>query len=296
MGWVTEVNLAPGRCVDMKSLLLPFFDDDISQHAFDLSTRIVKPLNGYIEGFFALRRPLVITGDGPLLGEPYFSQFDEESRRLADRSRARFESCAAAQGLVLKGVSASDRPTAGWREIDDMAGQGVGSYGRLFDLIVVGRGFGHPWLDWQVMVESALFESGRPVLLTPANPGTTFGEHIVIAWNASTETARAVAFSMPLLSRARTVTIISIKGWGSWGPSGQELAIYLGHAGVHVTARTVEPNGRSPGVTILDECAGSGADLLLKGAYTQSRLRQLIFGGATRHILAEAQIPVLLAN
>jgi nucleotide-binding universal stress UspA family protein len=58
----------------------------------------------------------------------------------------------------------------------------------------------------------------------------------------------------------------------------------------------VDPVGRTPGVTILDECARTGADLLLKGAYTQSRLRQLIFGGATRHILAQAKIPVLFAN
>jgi nucleotide-binding universal stress UspA family protein len=58
----------------------------------------------------------------------------------------------------------------------------------------------------------------------------------------------------------------------------------------------IEPAGRTPAVTVLDECARCGADLLLKGAYTQSRLRQLIFGGATRHILAHGKIPVFFAN
>ena len=280
----------------MKTILLPFYDDDVSQHAFELSTRIVRPMNGYLEGLFVLRRPPIVDGDSHIFDESHFAQFNEECRRVADRTRTRFEVCAADQGLSFEAVSASGGPTAGWREIEGMEGQVVGSHGRLFDLIVVGREFGRPWLNWRVMVESALFESGRPVILIPETLSTTFGEHVVIAWNSSTETARTVAFSMPLLARARTVTVISVEGWGTPGPGGEELAVYLGRAGVPATARTVDPDGRSPGVTILDECARSGADLLLKGAYTQSRLRQLIFGGATRHILAQAQIPVLLAN
>ena len=278
----------------MKTILLPFYDDDVSQRAFELSARIVRPLNGYLEGLFVLRRPPIVDGD--LLSESHFAQFDEECRRVAALARMRFDACAAAQGLTVDAASASADATAGWREFEGVEGQIVGSQGRLFDLIVVGRDFGRPWLDWRVMVESALFESGRPVLLAPENPGTTFGEHVIIAWNSSTETARTVAFAMPLLARARSVTVLSVEGWGVPGPAGGELAVYLGRAGVRATARTVGPGGRSAGVAILDECSRNGADLLIKGAYTQSRLRQLIFGGATRHILAQAKIPVLLAH
>ena len=60
--------------------------------------------------------------------------------------------------------------------------------------------------------------------------------------------------------------------------------------------RTVTAGGRSPGEAVLDECAALGADLLVKGAYTQSRLRQLVFGGATRHIMMNAGLPVILAH
>jgi nucleotide-binding universal stress UspA family protein len=79
------------------------------------------------------------------------------------------------------------------------------------------------------------------------------------------------------------------------GSSGQDLTAYLARAGIAVTARTVARDERSPGETILAECARSGADLLIKGTYTQSRLRQLI-GGATRRVLAHAQLPVILAH
>lgn len=280
----------------MTTILLPFYDDDASQYAFELSTQLARQTNGYLEGLFVMRRPQIFEGDGDLLADSYFTQLNEECRRLADQARARFETCATDQGLAIEAVDASHGLAAGWREIEGVEAQVLGSHGRLCDLIVVGRKAGHPWLDWRVMAESALFESGRPVMLTPEKRSATFGEHVLIAWNSSTETARTVAFAMPLLLRARTVTVLSVEGWGSPGPSGKELAVYLARAGVPATARTVDPAASAAGETILLECARSGADLLIKGAYTQSRLRQLIFGGATRHILAQAQIPVVLAN
>lgn len=279
----------------MKTILLPFFDDDVSQQAFELSTRIVRPESGYVEGLFVLRRPPLIDGDSHVLDESHFALFDEESRRMAAQARTRFETCAAQQGLEITGANAKGLG-AGWCEIDGVEGQVVGSHGRLFDMIVVPRDFGKPWLNWLTLVESALFESGRPVLLTPAVTAPSFGENIAIAWNASTEMARTIAFAQPFLAQARSVTVICVKGWTIPGPSGDELAAYLARAGVPVTACMVDPAGRTPGAAILEECARRDVDLLLKGAYTQSRLRQLIFGGATRHILTHAKIPVLFAN
>lgn len=280
----------------MTTILLPFYDDDASQNAFELSARLVRETNGYLEGLFVMRRPHIYEGDGHVLAETYFTQFNEECRRLADQARARFEACAAGQGLAIEAVDASHGPAAGWREIDGVDAQVVGSHGRLCDLVVVGRQSGHPWMDWRVIAEAALFDSGRPVMIAPGTHSPTFGKHVIIAWNPSTETARTVAFAMPMLVRASTVTVLSLEGWGLPGPSGKDLAAYLARAGVPAAARTVDPAGRPPGETILDECARSGADMLIKGAYTHSRLRQLIFGGATRHILAHAQLPVVLAN
>jgi nucleotide-binding universal stress UspA family protein len=80
------------------------------------------------------------------------------------------------------------------------------------------------------------------------------------------------------------------------GPSGEDLARSLGRHGMPVRWRHVQPKSRTTGEVFLDEARESGADLLIKGAYTQSRLRQMIFGGATRHIIMEATMPVLLAH
>ena len=281
----------------MKTILLPFYDDAVARTAFDAAARLARRTNGYVEGLFVLRRPQILEGgDGDMLADTHFSEFQEECRRVADAARARFESCAAEQGLRLETPGTSEGAGVGWREIEGAEEQVAGAHGKLFDLIVVGRDFGRGWLNWRVIVESALFDSGRPVLVTPETLGPTIGENIVIAWNSSPEVARTVAFSMPLLSRARSVTVVSVEGWGSTEPSAKELAAYLSRAGVPATSRTLTTGGRAPAEAILAECSRSGADLLVKGAYTASRLRQLIFGGATRHILAHAQLPVIFSN
>ena len=92
------------------------------------------------------------------------------------------------------------------------------------------------------------------------------------------------------------VLVLTVEGGTVPGPSGEEVAGHLARHGITVSARTVEPAGRTTGEAILAEAAAFDADLILKGAYTHSRLREMIFGGATRHILNAAELPVLMAH
>ena len=120
---------------------------------------------------------------------------------------------------------------------------------------------------------------------------------MLIAWNGSTEQTRAIAFAMPLLQQAERVKVLTIPGGaGVPGPSGEQLTRCLQRNGIIAISLTVELEGRSTGETILATAASQDCDLLIKGAYTQSRLRELIFGGTTRHILANATLPVFLAH
>ena len=281
----------------MKTILLPFYDDDAAEAALDVSRQLAARFGSYVEGLFVMRPPQIIDGEGIVLADSYLTQLKEEGRRLGGRARTRFDACVAQRGMVAGSLT---EPAAGmvigWQEMEGLEGQVIGDHGRVFDLIVIGREFGHPWVDWHVMAEAALFESGRPIILAPETPGEGLGENIVVAWNNSTETARTVAFAMPLLVGAQAVTIVAVRGWGVPGPNADELCAHLVRNGISASARTIEPDDRSPGEVVLDECAALGADLLVKGAYTQSRLRQLIFGGATRHIMMHARIPVILAH
>jgi nucleotide-binding universal stress UspA family protein len=172
----------------------------------------------------------------------------------------------------------------------------LGAYGRVFDLVVVGRPDGSNGQTRLSTVEAALFETGRPVLIAPTTAPRTLGETAVIAWNRSTETARAVLGSMPLLRKARRIVVLELDDWGVPGPSASELARSLRMHDLQAEAITAPDPSNRPGETILREAAALGCDLLVKGAYTQSRLRQMFFGGATSHILSNTTMPVLMAH
>ena len=90
--------------------------------------------------------------------------------------------------------------------------------------------------------------------------------------------------------------MVSVEGGMPPGPSAEDLSRSLSRHGMSVSWRHVPAKGRTPGEIFLAEAQEAGADLLIKGAYTKSRLRQMIFGGATRHIIMEATMPVLLAH
>lgn len=178
------------------------------------------------------------------------------------------------------------RPLTSWREL--------GRVSRVYDLSIVSR---------EALAENAatameqlLFDSGRPMLLSPYDWSGPVGEVIAIAWNRSSETSRLVSHSMDLLRNAREVHVIAIEDWFVDGPDGGELRDYLAANDVKVHLHATGKAKTDFGYQILHETQIVGADLLLKGAYTQSRITQVMFGGATRDILREARLPVLLAH
>ena len=197
---------------------------------------------------------------------------------------------------MAKAAGGTAAPTYGWLDTAPDGDRFVGSYGRVFDVTVLGRpdtGRGRPSM---MTIEAGLFETGRPILIAPPTPPQRMGENILIAWNCSTEQAHTVALAMPLLKKAQRVVVLTVKGGSVPGPSGELVCTYLMRHGIKAEALTVDPEGRTTGAAILARAAALGSDLVIKGAYTQSRLRQMIFGGATRHILAHSNLPVLMAH
>lgn len=216
---------------------------------------------------------------------------------LADRARAEFVKTTGDSGLPMQEPEApAGGPAAGWSEVPGDEAEIVGRHGRLFDLIVVGRPEVPSSGRWADVREAALFETGRPVLLAPPEMPAVVGRTVVIAWNGSTEAARTLALGMPFLRGAERVEVLTVDGNTVPGPGGSEVAAYLSRHGISASYRALQPQGRPAGEVILDEAGDIGADLVLKGAFTRSRFRQIVFGGTTQHILDYANIPVLLAH
>jgi nucleotide-binding universal stress UspA family protein len=277
--------------------VLTVVGDGTAASLLETALLVARRFNSRITGLNALTAEYAVVFGGEM-GFSISSEVDRtlerEGQDRREQARALFASFMRQQGVPL-GPASGGGPSAEWREEAGRQNAVVGALGRVFDLITVERPAKLASLA-EATLEDALFESGRPVLMAPPVPLATIGERVLVAWNGSTETARTVAFAMPFLKHAKSVQVVSVEGGMTPGPSSEDLAQTLARHGIASLARHVTPRDRTTGQVFLDEAKAIGADLLVKGAYTQSRLRQMIFGGATRHIIMEATMPVILAH
>ncbi len=180
------------------------------------------------------------------------------------------------------------------REVDEVL-----HFGRLSDLTVIARPSAEEEGGLTTTFDAALFDSGRPVLLVPGAPVADLGTAVAIAWDRSCEAARAVGAALPLLTAASKVVILTAREMA--GESGSEvepseLATYLALHGVDARTWAFVPGPGSLGSALLEEAGKAEANLLVMGAYGHSRLREMVLGGVTRSILADADMPVFLMH
>jgi nucleotide-binding universal stress UspA family protein len=282
----------------MKTILVPTESNPAMLSALDAALLLAQKFGSCIEGFAlrpAVADMVAMDPDAGLTMVAVKENDAEMVRQAEDLFRTFMQRHGLQQRLGAAPASAA-APSWSWLTSAPSGHDFVGSYGRVFDVIVLAR----PEAEWQsptmVTLESALFESGRPVVIAPPASPRSFATNVLIAWNCSTEQARTTAFAMPLLRLAERVTILTVEGATVAGPSGEDMARSLAVNGIAAEPITISPGKVSAGETILAKATELGCDLVVKGAYTQSRLRQMIFGGTTRHILAHAKIPVLMAH
>ena len=280
----------------MKTILVPTEHGSTMVSALDTALLLAQKFDSCIEGFPL--RPAVadLVAMDPDSGLTMVA-VKENDAEMVRQAEMLFRSFMDSHQIAARVGEAGAALSWTWLKDAPSGHDFVGSYGRIFDMIVLAR----PGDEWQspsmITLESALFESGRPVLIAPPNSPRSLGANILVAWNNSTEQARTMADAMPLLRRADRITILTVEGATVAGPSGEQMARSLKMNGIAAETMTLKPIGkRSAGETILTKADELGCDLIVKGAYTQSRLRQMIFGGTTRHILANAKLPVLMAH
>jgi nucleotide-binding universal stress UspA family protein len=280
----------------MKSILVPTEHNASMLSALDTALLLARKFDSCIEGFPL--RPAVadLVAMDPDSGLTMVA-VKENDAELVRQAEDMFRSFMASHQVAVRTGEAPASLSCAWSNDAPSGHDFVGSYGRVFDMIVLAR----PGDEWQspsmVTLESALFESGRPVLIAPPSSPRSLGSNVLIAWNSSTEQARTMADAMPLLRLAERVTICTVEGATVAGPGGEQMARSLKLNGIAAETITLKQTGRrNAGEILLAKAEELGCDLIVKGAYTQSRLRQMIFGGTTRHILANAKLPVLMAH
>jgi nucleotide-binding universal stress UspA family protein len=280
----------------MKTILVLMEKYDDMQSVLETALLLARRCGSYIEGV-PLRWAIQDFALGDVVVAFPVEQYEREIAADAQRARQTFETFMQKNDVPRSTTTRTPSPTFGWLSEPPEDETFVGDYGRAFDVIVMNRPDENSSVLYRRALESALFESGRPLLLCPPSPPGHIGTNVLIAWNGSTEQARAMALAMPLLERAERVTVLTVTGGtGVPGPSAQQMIRYLQWNGVPAESLTVALDGKNTGQAILTAAQTLACDLLVKGAFTQSRLRQMIFGGATQHVMTAATLPVLLAH
>ncbi len=268
----------------MKSILLPCDQSDLMASSYACAELLAKRTEGAVEGVALRPIHVEIVAPDPIVAVT-FPPADWNDTEFIAKARKSFESRFSSCGVKYR-----------WRGGGSIDDAGLGSLSRVYDVTVIGRPVASGAGPRMTTLESALFESGQPVLVAPPQVPMTMGENVVVSWNCSTEQASATASAMPILRKAKSVTVITIEGLTVAGPTGAQACDWLAAHGIMAREISMGNGGKKPGEVLLAEARKLGADLIVKGAYTQSRLRQMIFGGATSHLLAHSPLPMLMAR
>ena len=260
-----------------------------AQARLELAARLAHRHGARLTGLVVIDivLPLIATpdGGGAALG-PLLDAMRRDALVEAEGIRTRFEDTMARIGVAGE-----------WRIAEGLSAELVARHGRTADLVVLGQPDpedGAP--NATAVFEGALFSSGRPVLVVPhAGRFAEIGRRPLIAWNGRREAARAVHDALPLLDGAERAIVLTVGAGADEDPSA-EILDHLGRHDLPASAAHEAAGDLDVADILLNYAAESGADLLVMGAYGHSRLREFVLGGATRSILRQMTLPVLMAH
>ncbi len=245
--------------------------------------------------------PLAGEGLSGAMIEEMMAATERESGERAGRVRALFDTFAGGLGDITLASSAeaaekADGVTLSFESIAGREEDVVAQQSRLYDMAVVP----HPEADDDASSSDALhavlFDSGRPVLIAPPKVPESIGTRICCAWNGTAESAAAMAAALPWLHQTEARRVLYADEYQRRGPKVEGIMSYLRWHGVPAEAVQFKPVTKDVGAGLLGAARDFNADLLTMGAYSHSRIRQLILGGVTRHVLENSDIPILMCR
>jgi nucleotide-binding universal stress UspA family protein len=210
-------------------------------------------------------------------------------------ARRLFAQTAEANGFaVTRRFAPRHRRRAVWHELVGTPARALGIAGPVADFSLVSRPKREGGGRARAFLLSALLDTGRPVLVLPQRRVSNLARRIVVAWNQSVEAAAAATAALPLLRGAERVVIATSGPENRAGPKASQLAQYL--ATYDIEAEHLRARGRDTASELQAIYREADADLLVMGAYSRHRLREILFGGVTEHMLFATNLPVFMLH
>lgn len=285
----------------IRNILVPIRGDGKGEGVLDHAVELGERFNAHIVAVHCRPRPADMLPFGTVvpafLRDQILSSADAVSDAEEARLRQLFRDYCAKRGITTcDGTPAPEkRLTITWREEAGKQPAVIGRLGRLADLIATAQPERESRLGANTL-ESAMLNTGRPVLMCPPKRVSSVGERITVAWSGSKESARAVWDAVPLLKAANEVCIVNAVTGRQPSIPPEELAVYLADHGITATVDRFKSDPDEVGHRLLRAAHMRGADLLVMGAYGQSRGRELVLGGVTEFIVDSSDLPVLMAH
>jgi nucleotide-binding universal stress UspA family protein len=289
-----------------KHVLVPLFGLEPDRAALDAALALSKFAGGHVVGLHAIADPLKTT---PLMVDvgvaiaEVVAAAERHAEARAAQAKATFDAWAKDSGVTLNaqpgGVSGA---SAEYRAEKGQESELLARFGRLTDVIVMARPKSEQALDLiAVAVEDALFSAGRPVLLVPAEMNAANVEAMIkgpaiISWNGSIEAIRSISAALPLLANRPRVRVINVQEGHAGTQSAADLTHYLAWQGVAASVGEAAELSGSIAERLLIAAREANAGLLVMGAYTHSRLKHLVLGGVTSHMIDAANLPVFMTH
>ena len=283
----------------IRKIIVPVRGDGKGENVLAHAAVLAKRFGAHVEVVHCRPRPQDLLPYGIPVPGFLKEQLQEQAVELADQVasslRAEFDALVERFGLKLSDEPLQGQATASWAEEPGRQVEVIKRHGRLADLIAVAQ----PETAGMLGVNSlkaALFHTGRPALMCPPAESVPadLGSHIAIAWNGSTEVARAVALTAGLLEDAATITILS-GGEDVYGTRAEDLAAYLRARGLQSTIERFSASS-DVGEQLMERAHAVGADMLIMGAYGDSHEKEIMFGGNTQTVIEMARMPVVLVH
>jgi len=284
----------------IRKLLLPLTGASTGEAALSTALLVARAFNAHVTALHVRVdsrdvAPLAGEGLSGAMIEEMMSATEKESGDRASAVRMMFEKFVTQNGVPIEDPTYQpDHPTASFASITGREEDLVAQQARLADLTIVPHPEAGEDVSSSDALHAVLFDSGRPVLIAPRAAPSSVGTRVAVGWNGTAESSAAVWGALPFLQRASAVRILWSEDYQRRGPHAPELAAYLRLHGIAAEIATFRPIDREVGAGLLAAAREFGADLLTMGAYSHSRIRQLILGGVTRHVLEKSTLPVMM--
>ena len=294
--------------MSIKRILVPLPGSADHSGEIEMALSTAKALGAHVEALFISEPPPPPIPRSRMGGDMGYGRMTaaaeqvnwvaEERERLVQEARERFAHACATYSIPMRAANeeAGPMPAASWRQAEGTYVGVAVARAPAFDLMVAASAAVMQPLG--AIAEQSLLQARRPVLLAPSRLTSSLTDTAMIAWDESPECWHAVSAAIPFLRLAKAVQVVSVDRHADRRSASQAEAVtYLRCHDITATARVIAPHLRSVGDTLLATAGEGDIGLLVMGAYSHSRLREMLLGGATRHVLKNAVArPVLLAH